>query len=290
MAEDAEDVSVLGNVLRAYAAQPSRAQVRASIALILRGSQMCDRNELDAAERLLAQLQSPEPSEPEILFEIQVLQIDLYTRRGDLTRALETLEALVETLKDESADLYLRVFLLTTKALLLDKCGRPQKGFSVAVRAASLAWRSRMMPALWHALGAIANILVHLGEFDAATQVLGAIMPQVRPSPIPRPSLTMVQVIETEDAMLTAQTYGFLADGYMGLAGECEADSAGRKEYLTKALESINGSFADYSRAEDRRGQCEMMSKKATVMHLLGELALANDCAAKYLDLRAMAD
>ena len=42
----------------------------------------------------------------------------------------------------------------------------------------------------------------------------------------------------------------------------------------------------EYSRLEDIVGQCEMMAKKATIMHLFGELALADDCAARYLDLK----
>ena len=42
----------------------------------------------------------------------------------------------------------------------------------------------------------------------------------------------------------------------------------------------------EYSRIEDIKGQCEMIAKKATIMHLVGDLELANDYAAKYLDLK----
>jgi anaphase-promoting complex subunit 5 len=37
------------------------------------------------------------------------------------------------------------------------------------------------------------------------------------------------------------------------------------------------------------QGQSEMMAKKATVMHLMGDCGLANDYAAKYLDLKRQA-
>jgi anaphase-promoting complex subunit 5 len=42
----------------------------------------------------------------------------------------------------------------------------------------------------------------------------------------------------------------------------------------------------EFSKIQDVEAQCEMMAKKATVMHVLGEYSLANDYAAKYLDLR----
>jgi anaphase-promoting complex subunit 5 len=58
---------------------------------------------------------------------------------------------------------------------------------------------------------------------------------------------------------------------------------------LTKALACIDRSFDEYSKIEDIRGQCEMMAKKATIMHLIGEPVLANDYSAKYLDLKRAA-
>ena len=56
-----------------------------------------------------------------------------------------------------------------------------------------------------------------------------------------------------------------------------------------KALEHIERSFDEFSRIEDVRGQCEMIAKKATIMHLNGDPVLANDCAAKYLDIKRAA-
>ena len=138
------------------------------------------RDNLDAADRLLSQLISPTPSDPDIYFEIQLLHIDLLIRRGNLSLALSKVESLITDLTDlDGVDIDQRVRLLALKVLVLDKCGRPEKGFSVAVRAASVAWRARLMPALWQAMGMIANILVHLREFEAAVKILASIMPQV---------------------------------------------------------------------------------------------------------------
>lgn len=108
-----------------------------------------------------------------------MFEIDLLLRRSSFTAALEKLETLASKLEEEDADVYHRVRLLITKAHLLDKCGVPLKGFSVAVRAANIAHRARLLPALWQAIGAIANILVYLKEFEAASELLDSIMPQV---------------------------------------------------------------------------------------------------------------
>ena len=75
----------------------------------------------------------------------------------------------------------------------------------------------------------------------------------------------------------------------MGMAGQAKAETLQRKEQLTKALEYIDRSFDEFSRVEEIRGQCEMMAKKATIMHLNGDPVLANDCAAKYLDIKRAA-
>ncbi|KAI9674954.1 MAG: anaphase promoting complex subunit 5 [Caeruleum heppii] len=98
-----------------------------------------------------------------------------------------------------------------------------------------------------------------------------------------------VQVLETEDAFLSGQTYSFVVDAQMGLAGQAKAGSPRRNECMTQALESIDRAFAEYSRIDEVRGQCEMMAKKATIMQLFGDPVLANDYAAKYLAIRKAA-
>ena len=199
------------------------------------------------------------------------LEIDLNVRRGHYAKALEILENLSSKLADGEADIFQRIKLMTLKARIYDKAGIPQKGFSVALRAASLAHRARLLPALWEAVGAVCGILVSLKEFRAAAKLLESIMPQT---------------LECEDCNLSAQMFSLLADAHMGMAGQANAETLPRKEQLTKALDNIGRSFDEFSRIEDVKGQCEMMAKKATIMHLNGDPVLANDCAAKYLDIK----
>ena len=202
------------------------------------------------------------------------MEIDLHVRRGDYSKAMETLDCLATRLNDREADIYQKIKLMTVKARIYDKAGIPQKGFSVALRAASLAHKAKLLPALWDAVGTVCTVLISLREFSAATKLLESIMPHV---------------LECEDCSLSAQNFSILADAHMGIAGEAGAATLHRKEQLTKALDNIERSFDEFSKIEDVKGQCEMMAKKATIMHLNGDTLLANDCAARYLDIRKTA-
>lgn len=227
-----------------------------------------------AAKTVLSQLQAPPNIGQDLQFSILTLEIDLNLRRGDYTKAMEILENLSSKLADGEADIFQRVKVMTLKARIYDKAGITEKGLSIALRAASLAHRARLLPALWEAVGAVCAILISLKEFIAAAKLLESVMPQT---------------LECEDCNLSAQMFSLLADAHMGMAGQAKAQTLPRKEQLTKALDNIGRSFDEYSRIEDVKGQCEMMAKKATIMHLNGDPVLANDCAAKYLDIRRAA-
>lgn len=207
-------------------------------------------------------------------FSVSILEIDLHIRRRDLSIAMEIVEKVGDRTEEDDVDVSHRVDLMVLKARIWDKAGIPQKGFSLAMRAASLAHRASLLPALWDAVGAICRILTSLSDFDPASKLMESIMPQV---------------LECEDCDLAGRSFSCLADAHVGLAGEAGAESTQRKEQLTKALECIDRAFDEWSRVEDVSGQCEMMAKKATIMHLMGEPVLANDCAAKYLDIKKAA-
>ncbi|KAI1391935.1 anaphase-promoting complex subunit 5-domain-containing protein [Hypoxylon trugodes] len=231
------------------------------------------RNNLDGAELLLSQLlqSKDEDLEPDLVFAIDNLHVECLIRRGNLDQAFTKVEKMVSELRDENKDIALRVRLLLLKAELLDKCGRPQKGFTIAVRAANVAWRARLIPYLWPAIGAIANILTSLGDFEPAIQLLNAVLPRS---------------LECENSEVTAKLYSYLGDANMGMAGKMPPKSNKRREFMTKALEAIEKAFNHYSSIEDINKQCEMMAKKATIMKVSGDNVLANDYAAAYVAIR----
>lgn len=213
-------------------------------------------------------------------------------------------EGIAQSMQQENFDVLTQIRLLSFKARILAKTGLPQRGFSLAMRAAQTAHRCRVLPALWEAIGVLAVILLSLREFEAAAEILESIMPQIH---------------ELDDRYLTARSYSILVDANMGLAGEASSlalasflhgededdnddddndeqapsrkgpDPLKMKEYVTRALMYIDCAYDEYEAIEDLLGQCEMMAKKATVMHLSGDLVLANDYASKYLDLRNQA-
>ncbi|GAO19658.1 hypothetical protein UVI_02005990 [Ustilaginoidea virens] len=234
-------------------------------------------NNLDGAQELLEQLlqSTSDDLEPDVAFTIDSLHIDYLTRRADLQKAFEKVERLLNRLKGENKDIALRVRLLLLKVSLLDRCGRPQRAFSTAVRATNIAWRARLIPCLWQAVGALSNILVSLGEFEAATQLLVAVLPRA---------------LECEMATLSAQLYSFLADALVGSAGKQPPKSSKRAECMTRALAAVQKAFDHYSAVEDIKNQCEMMAKKAMIMKLTGDMALAADYAAAYVELRKTAE
>ncbi|KAL9640848.1 MAG: hypothetical protein Q9164_000006 [Protoblastenia rupestris] len=229
---------------------------------------MCGSNELDAAQHILSQLLAVRDASYDLSYSVTLLEIDLQLRRKDHVQALEILEKLAKKLDAGDFDIYQRIKLMVVKAHVYEEAGNPHKSFSVALLAATLAHRAKILPVLWEAICAICAVFHSVNEFDASLKLLRSIMPQV---------------LECEDCDLSARSLSLLADAHVGLAGLARADSLQRKEQLTKGMENLDRAFDEYSKIEDVKGQCEMRAKKAIIMHLNGDPALANDCAAQYL-------
>lgn len=185
-------------------------------------------------------------------------------------------EQAAHSMQPENFDVHSQIKLLCLKARILEKSGHPERGFSLAMRAASIALRSKVLFDLWEAICTLAAVLLSLHEFGATAELIESIMPQV---------------LESDDSALIARAYSLLVDANMGIAGELWARLGNesipmRKEYVNRAIGYIDSAYDSYEEIEDLLGQTEMMAKKATVMHITGDPVLANDYAAKYLDLR----
>ena len=229
------------------------------------------RHDIDAATYMLEQLKGQGAPDLEVSFTLALLEVDLLMRRGVLDEAIDLMDATAEKASLENPDIVYQAKLLILKARGLAKCGHPLQGFSMAVRAANMSYRARILPALWEAIGAISNILLAVKEYDAALSLLENIVPQVT---------------ECQDCELTARTYRLLVDAHMGLAGQQDTKSTKRNDHVNRAMEFIECSYEQFRRVEDQKGQMEMLAKKATVMHWRGDLVLANDTASQYLQLR----
>ncbi|KKK24916.1 anaphase-promoting complex protein [Aspergillus rambellii] len=227
-----------------------------------------------AASYLLSQLQAIDLPDNDLSLLLSFLSIEFMIRQGNYARALEAIENTAQSIHQENFDIQSQVKLLCLKARIFDKTDHPQRGFSLAMRAASIAHRSRLLPGLWEAICVLARVLLSLKEFPAVSEMVESIMPQI---------------LESNDCDLAAYAYSILVDANMGLAGKLWTEgqnTPAKKEYMNRALGYLDCAYEQYEEIEDIRGQCEMMAKKATVMHLTGDLVLANDYAAKYLDLQ----
>ncbi|VUC36957.1 unnamed protein product [Clonostachys rosea] len=240
---------------------------------IIKGQRDLHRNDLERAEHILDQLvqSSDDDVEPEAAWMIEMMHVDLLVRKGELQEAFERIDATMARLHKEDCDKALRIRLMLCKVSLLDKCGRPQRGFSMAMQAASYALRARLMPLLWQSMGVVASLLVSLGEFGAAAKLLRVAIPRA---------------LECELFEISGQLYSTLGDAYMGLAGRSEPESKQRKEYMTRAMWVVSESFDHYSKLEDIMRQREMTAKKAVIMQLSGDMTLAAGYAAAYVSLQ----
>jgi anaphase-promoting complex subunit 5 len=238
------------------------------------------RNDLDGVEYLLSQIMQSKPDdlESDLTFVVDSLHYELLVRRGDLQAAFAKVEQLIPDSHDQDKDVGIRARLLLMKAQLFQKAGRPQRGFSVAMRAANLAWKARLMNLLWQSIGTIADVLISLDEFEAAERLLLVVIPRC---------------LECDGSYMAATMYASLADAYVGTAGKTvttpgvgPGPSKRRTEYLNKAMGALRRAFDFFAAVEDLHKKLEVTAKMSTIMRVRGDVKVSNDLAAKYLELR----
>ena len=202
---------------------------------------------------------------------VRIAEVELELRRGEISIAQSRLEAAIRATDAADGDIHDKLLLMVLKAQVYDAAGVPQRGFTLALRAASMAYRARVLDVLYRAVGALCRVLLSLREFAAVARLMRAVLGPV---------------LECEDYELAARSFSILADAHIGLAGTAQPDSHDRKEHITSALKLLDKSQAEYAKMDDIRGQTEVVAKRALVMRVRGDLELANDAAAKCLILR----
>jgi len=134
---------------------------------------------MTTARNLLTSLLAGAPSDPDLAFQMSLLDIEYHTILGNLDVTWKLISKLENSVKHKDADVYQQIHLMILRAMLFAKVGRSEKGFSITVRAAATSYRARIVPALWESVGTLANILISLKEWDAARMILNSIIPQV---------------------------------------------------------------------------------------------------------------
>ncbi|KAK4977519.1 hypothetical protein LTR28_006544 [Elasticomyces elasticus] len=202
--------------------------------------------------------------EPDIVFEIQLLELRLLVRRSELSVAFEKVESLLDRNKtSEGSDLNHTLTLLVVKASVFAAAGVPVKGFSIALRAASTAHKAHNMPCLFEALKALCDILVDLGEYSAVVDLLEGILPMA---------------LESEDQYLIGSLYALLAEGHNGQGNDSYAlDSKERAQNINVVTGYLDKAKEAFLQIEDLRGCQEVLTKKALIFRFRGEEVQAQE-------------
>lgn len=128
---------------------------------------------------MLHQLKAGAWSDPDLDFQVAMFEIDYLIRQKSLSTASEKLEDRLAEATSNDSDVVQQISLLLMKADIFSKAGKAGKGFTIVLRAASMAFRFRLLPLLWEATGALANILSFFGEYEHASKLMDAVLPQV---------------------------------------------------------------------------------------------------------------
>ncbi len=226
------------------------------------------RSDWSTCSHLLATLKpsinpSSDTLDPELHFLLSEAHIDYLVSKGDYSAAFTAISSLTESLKEDNADILQRVAALLMKADLFRKVGNPEHGFSIALRAASVAYKAKLMPSLWAAIGLLANILNILGECASARRLLEAVLPHS---------------LESGDTMLSGTLYSHLGDSFMGLADPTKTSQPRLQiTYIAKAELYVDRARDCFKRSSYLDGECEQLMKKAIIAKLRGDEKLAEE-------------
>jgi anaphase-promoting complex subunit 5 len=198
-----------------------------------------------------------------LYFLLSEAYIDYLVSKGDYAVAFTAVSALAQSLKEDNADILQRTSVLLMQADLFRKAGKPEYGFSVALRAASVAYKAKLMPSLWSAVGMLANILNNMGECASARRLLESVLPQC---------------LENGDNMLSGTLYSHLGDSFMGLADPGRTTEPRlQTTYVAKAELYIDRARECFKKSSYLSGECEQLMKKAIIAKLRGDEKLAEE-------------
>lgn len=216
------------------------------------------RKNLPACEAFLEQLAPIRRfGDPEIVFEISLLEIEVLIKQEDYSTALSLVNRHINTLKSKpSADLAQHLHLLVLKARIFTASGNAIKGFSIVLRAAAMAERCLLLSVLTEAMSVLGGILNALSEFEAAKEVFEAVLPSA---------------LENTDGSVAAELFAQLGEAFVGLATTSRLGSGDQGRFLRLAEANYERSFTAYQRIEDQEGMLEATLALARLAGFKGE-------------------
>nr|QEJ80707.1 putative anaphase-promoting complex subunit 5 protein [Teratosphaeria gauchensis] len=231
------------------------------------------RGDEDQSRYALAALQPLRSfGDPEMEYEIQLLELESLIRRQELPEALRITNARIKQLKSNAgSDIAQRLHFLVLKARIFAAAEQPLKAFSIALRAASTAQRLHLIPTALGAIAGLANILNDLKEFDASRALLESAMPLM---------------LETRHSHLVAQSFVISGESHVGMAGYlCQPGSMEQSQTMRVGEAFIDRGKEAYAKLEDRAGMLECQAMKIRLAEWAGDDSLTAQAEAQYAQI-----
>ncbi|KAI7351280.1 hypothetical protein KC320_g5017 [Hortaea werneckii] len=244
-------------------------------AILVQMTRSLCRANINAASYYLTKLQSLRNfSDPEIEFEVFLLEVELLLKRQEHTEAFGLVNARLRQLKTaHSADAGHGLYLLTLKCRILSGCNQSPKAFSTAIRAVASSARLMLVPTFLEGLVALARVLNDLSEFSAAQRLLHACMPMV---------------FESRQTRLLAQGLLTLGESQVGIAGhENASGTAEQAQSMRTAEDYIERAREVYTSLEDFSGRLECLCMKSQLANWRGDPSSASQADTLYFQLLA---
>ncbi|KAI7126873.1 hypothetical protein KC352_g31927 [Hortaea werneckii] len=244
-------------------------------AILVQMTRSLCRADINAASYYLTKLQSLRNfSDPEIEFEVFLLEVELLLKRQEHTEAFRLVNARLRQLKTaHSADAGHGLYLLTLKCRILSGCNQSPKAFSTAIRAVASSARLLLVPTFLEGLVALARVLNDLSEFSAAQRLLHACMPMV---------------FESRQTRLLAQGLLTLGESQVGIAGhENASGTAEQAQSMRTAEDYIERAHEVYTSLEDFSGRLECLCMKSRLANWRGDPSSASQADTLYFQLLA---
>ncbi|SMQ56195.1 unnamed protein product [Zymoseptoria tritici ST99CH_3D7] len=218
------------------------------------------RGNISAAEYHLAQIRPlRSTSDPEVVFEIHILEIELLLRQKRLEEALHKVTQRLSEVKRRGSDFAQRLHLHLLKARIFALGDQSPRAFTIALRAACTAGRHFLLGLLLEAIVVLGKILVDLTEFAAARDLLTSGLPHA---------------LESHDLYQTGRLFAILGEAHVGFAGfGCEAGSKEQKSQMRIAGGYFEKGRSAFQKVEDHNGQLDCLLMKSRVFGWEGDEA-----------------
>ena len=114
-----------------------------------------------------------------IRFQTIALKLELQSRRGAHSDAIEAINLASEEFDNRDADIAYHLRLLCLKAKMFRKANVAEQGFSISCRALLAAIDAQVLPVVWEAAGALAGAFIETEDYRAARDLVLAVIYQV---------------------------------------------------------------------------------------------------------------